>query len=53
MNFDQYVDRKSTFSFKWERYKGRDILPLWVADTEFKCAQPIIDALKALSLIHI
>lgn len=47
MNFDQYVDRKSTFSFKWERYKGRDILPLWVADTEFKCAQPIIDALKA------
>lgn len=46
MNFDQYVDRKSTFSFKWERYKGKDILPLWVADTEFKCAQPIIDALK-------
>ncbi|MBU2881798.1 PatB family C-S lyase [Psychrosphaera sp. B3R10] len=47
MSFDQLIDRRSTFSFKWERYKGKDILPLWVADSEFKCAQPIIDALHA------
>lgn len=46
MNFDQLIDRKPTYSFKWERYKGRDIIPLWVADTEFQCAQPIINALK-------
>lgn len=45
MNFDQRIDRKPTFSFKWQRYENRDILPLWVADSEFKCAQPIIDAL--------
>ena len=45
MNFDENIDRKGTYSFKWERYKDKDILPLWVADTEFKCAQPIIDAL--------
>lgn len=45
MNFDQIVDRKPTFSFKWQKYQGKDILPMWVADTEFRCAQPILDAL--------
>ncbi|WP_088332588.1 PatB family C-S lyase [Lacimicrobium sp. SS2-24] len=47
MNFDQIVDRKPTFSFKWQKYQGKDILPMWVADTEFRCAQPILDALTA------
>ena len=46
MNFDQEIDRQGTYSFKWERYKGRDILPVWVADSEFRCAEPIITALK-------
>lgn len=44
MQFNQVIDRKNTYSFKWEKYKGTDILPMWVADTEFKCAQPILDA---------
>lgn len=47
MQFDQIIDRTSTFAFKWEKYKGRDILPMWIADTEFKCAQPILDAIKS------
>jgi cystathionine beta-lyase len=47
MQFDQLIDRSSTFAFKWEKYKGRDILPMWVADTEFRCDQPILDAIKA------
>jgi cystathionine beta-lyase len=46
MSFDQIVDRSGTFSFKWERYKDRDIVPFWVADSEFKCAPEIIDGLK-------
>jgi len=46
MNFDQEISREGTYSFKWERYKGRDILPVWVADSEFKCAEPIVEALK-------
>jgi cystathionine beta-lyase len=46
MQFDQIIDRKSTYALKWEKYKGRDILPMWVADTEFKCAQPILDAIQ-------
>ena len=46
MSFDQSIDRRSSFSFKWQRYADKDIIPLWVADSEFRCAQPIIDALQ-------
>ncbi|WP_158966701.1 MalY/PatB family protein [Paraglaciecola sp. L3A3] len=47
MLFDQIIDRKPTYAFKWEKYNGTDVLPMWIADTEFKCAQPILDALHA------
>jgi len=46
-NFDQTPPRKDTYSFKWQKYKGKDIIPAWVADTEFRCAQPILDAISA------
>lgn len=49
-NFDKLIDRTGTHSSKWDRRKevfGReDILPLWVADMDFACAQPIVEALK-------
>lgn len=44
-NFDERISRDGTYSFKWEKYKGKDILPMWVADTEFKVAPAIQDAL--------
>ncbi|MGB3724857.1 MAG: PatB family C-S lyase [Glaciecola sp.] len=44
--FDNPPKRNGTYSFKWEKYKGRDILPVWIADTEFACASPISEALK-------
>lgn len=44
-NFDQTPSREGTYSFKWEKYKGQDIVPAWVADTEFRCADPILDAI--------
>ncbi|WP_026375937.1 MalY/PatB family protein [Aestuariibacter salexigens] len=47
MQFDHTHDRSSTYAFKWEKYKGTDILPMWVADTEFRCAEPIIESLHA------
>ena len=46
MQFDNIIDRTPSYALKWERYKGRDILPMWIADTEFRCAEPILDALK-------
>ena len=45
MDFSQIISRDNTYSLKWQKYKGQDILPMWVADTEFSCAQPILDAL--------
>lgn len=31
-DFDSIIDRRGTASEKWDRYSGRDIIPLWVAD---------------------
>jgi len=45
-DFDQIIERRGTSSEKWDRYKGKDIIPLWVADMDFRSPQPIIDALR-------
>ncbi len=45
-NFDDTPSRKETFSFKWQKYSGKDIIPAWVADTEFRCAEPILNAIS-------
>jgi cystathionine beta-lyase len=44
-DFDTPVNRQNTASLKWDRYKDRDIIPLWVADLDFKSPPPVIDAL--------
>lgn len=44
--FDRIVDRTGTGSEKWERYAGRDVLPMWVADMDFETAPPVIEALE-------
>ena len=60
--FDQPVSRVGTSSAKWEKYansyyqdkdegsgqgdQGKDIIPMWVADTDFKTCSAITDALQ-------
>ncbi len=44
-DFDCVIDRSGTASHKWGRYEGRDVIPLWVADMDFRSAPPIIEAL--------
>ncbi len=44
-DFDQEVDRRDTDSAKWEKYRGRDILPMWVADSDFAVLPQIQQAL--------
>jgi len=46
-DFDTPVQRAGTDSQKWQKYAGRDILPMWVADMDFKCAPAILEALHA------
>ena len=43
--FDDLIDRTNTSSMKWDKYQGRDIIPLWVADMDFKSPPAVIDAL--------
>ena len=45
-NFDTCPDRNGYGSLKWDKYKNRDILPLWVADMDFTSAPEILAALK-------
>jgi cystathionine beta-lyase len=45
-DFDHAPDRRGTDSQKWQKYAGRDVLPLWVADMDFQSAPPIIAALR-------
>ncbi|AMV70551.1 PatB family C-S lyase [Desulfuromonas carbonis] len=44
-DFDQLIDRRQTGSEKWNRYAGRDILPLWVADMDFAAPPAVLAAL--------
>ena len=45
--FDSLPSREGTYSYKWEKYKGMDIIPSWIADTEFSCAPEILNALSS------
>lgn len=45
-DFDREIDRRETHSHKWEKYRGRDILPMWVADTDFAVAPQIQQAMR-------
>jgi cystathionine beta-lyase len=45
-DFDTPVKRHNTSSLKWDRYMGRDIIPLWVADMDFRSPPAVIEALQ-------
>ncbi|PTN09280.1 MalY/PatB family protein [Mangrovibacterium marinum] len=44
-NFDEIIIRKESNSYKWDSNPAPDILPLWVADMDFKTAPAIVEAL--------
>jgi cystathionine beta-lyase len=46
-NFDQRIDRRHSDSLKWNKYADQDILPLWVADTDFRSPEAVIEAIQA------
>lgn len=53
-NFDEVIDRRGTNALKWEPelieklmgVKGEDLLPMWVADMDFRCPKVLIESLK-------
>ena len=49
-DFDTVIDRRGTdclkYDFAKERGKREDVLPLWVADMDFRTAPEILERLK-------
>lgn len=45
-NFDEIVQRRGTNSYKWDSADDADVLPMWVADMDFRTAPAIIEALQ-------
>lgn len=45
-NFDEEVERRATGCVKWDESPSADVIPLWVADMDFKAAPAILDAVK-------
>ena len=45
-NFDEIVERRGTHCVKWDESPSDDVIPLWVADMDFKTAPQILEAVK-------
>lgn len=45
-DFDTCPERRATDSQKWQKYAGKDILPLWVADMDFQSPPAVMAALQ-------
>ena len=49
-NFDEIIDRRGTESVKWdavsERWGRNDLLPMWVADMDFRTPSFVMNALR-------
>ncbi|MDD4321554.1 MAG: aminotransferase class I/II-fold pyridoxal phosphate-dependent enzyme, partial [Acidaminococcaceae bacterium] len=44
-DFDTTLNRRNTQCKKWDTY-GDDVIPMWIADTDFKCPEPIVKAIQ-------
>ena len=45
-NFDEIVPRRNTNSYKWDSAPDEGVLPMWVADMDFRTAPPVTAALQ-------
>ena len=44
--FDDCPDRRGKPDLKWGKYEGKDILPLWVADMDFRAPPEVLETAK-------
>lgn len=45
-DFDKPVSRRGTDSYKWDSAESEGVLPMWVADMDFRTAPAITEALR-------
>lgn len=50
MDFNELPNRRGTLSYKWDQgeklFGDPEVLPLWVADMDFKCSPAIVEAVE-------
>jgi cysteine-S-conjugate beta-lyase len=44
-DFDTLVEPRGVYSAKWDKYRGQDVIPLWLADMDFRSPPAVIEAL--------
>ncbi len=45
-DFDEIVPRRGTGSYKWDSSDDKNVLPMWVADMDFRTAPAVVEALR-------
>lgn len=45
-DFDTIIPRRGTNSYKWDTPEEENVLPMWVADMDFRTAPTIVEALQ-------
>jgi len=45
-DFDEIIDRHGTAAVKWDKYAERDVIPMWVADMDFRSPPSVLEALR-------
>ena len=49
-NFDEIIDRTNYHSVKWDELETtfgvKDVLPMWIADMEFRSPKPVVEAIR-------
>ena len=45
-DFSTPVERRGTASLKWDKYRGTDIIPMWLADMDFRSPPAVVEALQ-------
>ncbi len=45
-DFETIVPRRRTNSYKWDTPEEEDVLPMWVADMDFRTAPAVVEALQ-------
>ncbi|MFC7395540.1 MalY/PatB family protein [Scopulibacillus cellulosilyticus] len=53
--FDEVIDRTHTFARKWSKdvllkeFNTDDVIPMWIADMDFACPPPVVNALRKVA----
>lgn len=45
-DFDKQIPRRNTHSYKWDSAAAEDVLPMWVADMDFRTAPAVVETLR-------